>query len=227
MLTLTIQGTEIKAKEGANLLWTALDNGFYIPNLCALRDTKPPVPASCRLCFVEIEGKNTPITSCTTVVKDGMIVHLNTQKVNRVRNTAFELLLSHHHIDCAHCDKNGNCELQNIAAKLGLKLKLKKFRNVPRDLPVDTSHPLFYYDPNKCVLCGRCVQICKEQGIGTLDFAFRGIHTTVSTFAGKSLVEACPRDSCLACVAVCPVGSLVAKTSDIMNVAKTTITTRR
>lgn len=211
MLTLTIDGVEIRAKEGTNLLWVALDNGFYIPNLCALRNTPPPVPASCRLCFVEIEGRNAPVTACTTIVNSNMVVHLNTEKVKRVRNTAFELLLSHHPIDCAHCDKNRNCELQNIAARLGLKLKLKRFRQIPRALPIDTTHPLFYYNPNKCVLCGRCIQICQEQGTGAIDFAFRGIHTVVSTFAGKPLAEACQEDACLACVAVCPVGSLVFK----------------
>ncbi len=211
MITLTIDGTEVKAKNKANLLWVALDNGLYIPNLCALKNTQPPAPASCRLCFVEIEGKKAPVTSCTTSVADGMMVHLNTEKVKRIRNTAFELLLSHHPVDCARCDKNRNCGLQNIAAKLGLKLKLKKFRQIPRGLPVDISHPLFYYNPNKCILCGRCVQICREQGTGNLDFAFRGMLTVVSTFAGAPLVEACRGDSCLACVAICPVGSLVAK----------------
>jgi bidirectional [NiFe] hydrogenase diaphorase subunit len=223
LVTLVIDGTEIKAKEGANLLWTALDNGFYIPNLCILRDTQPPVPASCRLCFVEINGRNSPITSCTAAVSDGMIVHTNTQKVKRVRNTAFELLLSHHQLDCTHCNKNGNCELQEIAAKLGLKLKLRKLRTIPRNLPIDSSHPLFYYNPNKCVLCGRCVQVCREKGIGTLDFALRGIHTIVSTFGGKPLAEACLKDTCLACVAICPVGSLVAKAITDMNSAKTAI----
>jgi formate dehydrogenase major subunit/NADH-quinone oxidoreductase subunit G len=221
LVTLIIDGVEVKAKEGANLLWVALDNGFYIPNLCTLRDVKPP-SASCRLCFVEIEGRRDPVTSCTVTVSDSITVHLNTAKVKRIRNTAFELLLSHHHIDCSHCDKNRNCDLQSIASKLGLKLKLKRFHQIRRDLPLDTSHPLFYYNPNKCVLCGRCVHICQEQGTGTLDFAFRGIDTIVSTFAGVPLSEAC-RDSCLACVAVCPVGSLVAKSGVSMDEAKAAV----
>lgn len=221
LITLTIDSIEVKAKEGANLLWVTLDNGFYVPNLCALRNAKPPA-ASCRLCFVEIEGRRDPVTSCTTTVHDGMVIHLNTTKVKRIRNTAFELLLSHHPVDCAHCDKNRNCGLQNIASKLGLKLKLKRLHQIPRGLPIDTSHPLFYYNPNKCVLCGRCVQICQEQGTGTLDFAFRGINTIVSTFAGVPLSEAC-RDSCLACVAVCPAGSLVAKSGISIDKAKATV----
>jgi bidirectional [NiFe] hydrogenase diaphorase subunit len=209
MATVVIDGQEIKAKEGENLLWTALDNDFYIPNLCSLRGFTPST-ASCRLCFVEIEGKNVPVTSCTEKIKDGMVVYLNTEGVKRIRNTAFRLLLSNHTIDCAHCDKNGKCELQNIAAKLGLKLKHEKLRKIPRDLPVDSSHALFYYDPNKCVLCSRCIRVCQKNGAGVLDFAFRGISTIVSTFNGIPLAESnC--NSCLECVAVCPVGSLVVK----------------
>ena len=211
MATIIIDGTEIKAKDGESLLWTALDNGFYIPNLCALRGFTPST-ASCRLCFVEIEGKPAPVTSCTEQIKDGMVVHLNTVEVKRIRNTAFRLLLSNHAIDCSHCDKNRNCELQNIASNLGLKLKHDKLRKIPRDYPVDSSHALFYYDPNKCVLCGRCIRVCHENGTGILEFAFRGISTIVSTFNGIPLAEAnC--DSCLECVKVCPVGSLVAKSN--------------
>ncbi len=209
MVTLRIDDTEVKAKKGANLLWTALDNGFYIPNLCAMPEINPPI-TSCRLCFVEIEGINNAVTACTQTVSDGMIVYLNTDKVKRIRNTAFELLLSHHQLDCAKCAKNRKCELQNIASKLGLKLKLKRFRCLPRELPIDSSHPLIYYNPNKCVLCGKCVWVCQEKGTGTLDFAYRGINTVVSTFAGIPLAEA-ECNSCLACAEVCPVGSLVIK----------------
>ena len=187
----------------------ALDNGLYIPNLCAIREAHQSF-ASCRLCFVEIEGRDAPVTACTEPVGDGMVVHLNTAKVKRLRNTAFELLLSHHYLDCANCAKNRNCELQNTASRLSLKLKPKRLRRILRNLPVDSSHTLFTYDPNKCVLCGKCVWVCNEQGSGILDFAFRGIDTVVSTFSGMPLAEAgCT--SCLACVAACPVGSLVAK----------------
>ncbi|MGA7677838.1 MAG: 2Fe-2S iron-sulfur cluster-binding protein [Dehalococcoidia bacterium] len=209
MFTLTIDDIKVKAKEGTNILWVALDNGLYIPNLCAIREAHPSF-ASCRLCFVEIEGRDAPITACTEPVSDGMVIHLNTTKVKKLRNTAFELLLSHHHLDCAHCAKNRNCELQNTASRLGLKLKSKRLRRIPRNLPVDSSHTLFTYDPNKCILCGKCVWVCLQQGSGILDFAFRGIDTIVSTFSGMPLTEVgCT--SCLACVAVCPVGSLVAK----------------
>ena len=186
-----------------------MDNGLYIPNLCAVREATTPF-ASCRLCFVEIEGKSTPVTACTEPVSDGMVVHLNTPEVKRLRNTAFELLLSHHKLDCAKCVKNKNCGLQDTAARLGLKLKTKRLKRILRNLPVDSSHALFTYDPNKCILCGKCVWVCQQQGSGILDFSYKGIDTVISTFSGMPLSEAgCT--SCLACVHVCPVGSLVAK----------------
>lgn len=209
-VTIIVEGKEVRARTEEKLLWAALDSGFYIPNLCAIRKANAQL-ASCRLCFVEIEGRTSPVTACTEPVRDGMVVHLNTPKVQRLRNSAFELLLSHHKLDCRNCIKNRNCELQSIASHLGLKLKLQKYRVIPRDIPIDSSHDLFTYDPNKCVLCGRCVWACRENGTGVLDFAFRGIDTIVSTIAGVPLAESgC--NSCLACVTVCPVGSLAAKT---------------
>ncbi len=213
MAKIIIDGIEIKVKEGDTVLWAALDNGIYIPNLCSIKGTKTSF-ASCRLCFVEIEGQNAPVTSCTEQVKDGMVVHLNTPKVQKIRNTAFKLLLSHHAIDCAHCDKNKNCELQNIAKRLGLKLQFSPLRKIPRELPVDSSHPLFYYDPNKCVLCGKCVHVCHEKGTGVIDFAFRGISTIVSTFSGVPFAEV-ECNVCLECVTICPVGALVVKKTDL------------
>ena len=167
---------------------------------------------SCRLCFVEVEGKDIPVTACSLSSKDGMIIRLDTPKVKRIRSASFELLLSHHNIDCAHCDKNKKCELQDITVKLGKKLKLQRFHKIPRNLPIDYSHPSFYYDPNKCILCGKCIYICQQQGVGSIDFAFRGLNTVISTFTGIPLVQS-KCNSCLECVKVCPVGSLVIKPS--------------
>ena len=209
IITIFINDREYKVKNGSNLLWIALDNDLYIPNLCAIKEINQ-FSASCRLCFVEIEGRKAPVISCKEKAVDGMKIYLDTEKVKRVRNTAFELLLSNHPIECAQCDKNRNCELQEIAAKTGAKLKLYKYRKLQRDLAIDYSHPKFYYNPNKCVLCGRCIQICQMHGSGVLDFAFRGINTIVSVFNNIPLAEACT-DACLSCVTVCPVGSLVIK----------------
>ncbi|MFC1925632.1 2Fe-2S iron-sulfur cluster-binding protein [Chloroflexota bacterium] len=206
---LIIDGIEVKASKGEKLLWVALDNGIYIPNLCALRDMDLPFGA-CRLCFVEIEGRSAPVTACSEPVAEGMVVHTKTPEVHRLRRTAFELLLTHHPVDCSNCAKNRQCELQRIASRLKLKLKLRRFRPVPRSLPVDSSHPLFLYDPSKCVLCGKCVWVCNERGSGVFDFTNRGIDTMVSTFGGVPLIDSgC--NSCLECVRVCPVGALVLK----------------
>lgn len=208
MVKLVIDGKQVTARKGEKVLWAALDNDIYIPNLCAIREAHLPY-GGCRLCFVEIEGKGV-VTSCTQEVQDGMIVHTDTPKVKRLRRTAFELLLSHHAMDCRNCPKNRNCEIQKIASRTGMKLKLDRFKSIPRELPVDDSHPLFTYDPNKCVLCAKCVWVCAQKGTGELDFAFRGIKTTVSAFGNMPLAEMrCT--SCLECVRVCPVGALVAK----------------
>jgi len=209
-VSLTIDGRKIRAPEGENLLWVALDNGVYIPNLCALRD-KPEPAASCRLCFVEVAGKKQPVTACTETVEQGMVVNTRGPGALRLARTATELLLSSLPVDCAHCPSHGFCELQKIAAHLGIKLKTKRFRKILRGLPVDYSSPLFIYDPNKCVLCGRCVWVCRERlGIGALGFARRGFERLVTTFGGEPIGESKCRD-CADCVIACPTGALVFK----------------
>lgn len=207
--TITIDGREIKAKSGANLLWTALDNGINIPNLCSLRDIARP-PASCRLCYVEITGRDNPVTSCTETVLDGMSVTTNNPQIYRLRKFSFELLMSRHTIDCGHCIKNRKCELQQIARSQHFPVLGKRFNRLATDFAIDNSHPLIIFDPNKCVLCGRCVHVCQSHGNGVLDFAHRGINTSVSTFSGIPLAESnC--NACLSCTEVCPTGALYEK----------------
>ena len=209
-VSLTIDGKKIRTREGEKVLWAALDNGIYIPNLCALRDALES-PASCRLCFVEVEGKEQPVTACTETVEQGMVVSTRGPSALRLTRTAAELLLSSHPVDCAHCPSHGSCELQKIAAHLGIKLKTKRFRKLLRELPVDSSSPVFVYDPNKCVLCGRCVWICRERlGIGALGFARRGFDRLVTTFGNEPIAESKCRD-CGECVVACPTGALAFK----------------
>jgi bidirectional [NiFe] hydrogenase diaphorase subunit len=212
LVSLTIDDKVISAPKGQKILWAALDNDIYIPNLCAIREAELPF-GGCRLCFVEVDGRQEPVTACSQAIEEGMVVRTSTPKVDRLRRTAFELLLSHHDLDCRNCAKNGNCELQRIARRLGFKMKLRRFRPIPRSLPIDSSHPLFIYDPNKCVLCGKCVWVCHEKGCGDIDFAFRGLDTVISTFANVPMADSVC-NSCLECVDVCPVGALVRKDSN-------------
>jgi formate dehydrogenase major subunit/NADH-quinone oxidoreductase subunit G len=208
-VALTIDGKEIKAPRGQKVLWAALDNGIYIPNLCALRE-KETQDASCRLCWVEIKGKNRPVTACTETVAEGMVVDTKGAMALRLARTALELLLASNEVDCAHCPANGTCELQKIAAHLGVKLKTRRFKKILRQLPIDDSHPEFTYDPNKCVLCGRCIWVCRGKGIGTLGFAHRGFKRRMTTFGDEPMAQVECRD-CAECVAVCPTGALTLK----------------
>jgi len=110
MAKLIVDGREIEAQQGANLLQACLDNDIYIPNLCYLKEMQDP-PSSCRLCFVEIEGYRQPVTACRVEIREGMVVKTDTEHVRRLQRTAFELLLSVHHVDCKNCPANRRCEL--------------------------------------------------------------------------------------------------------------------
>jgi len=209
-IDLFIDGKEIECDEGKWLLWVALDNGIYIPNLCATGKMAEPYGA-CRLCFVEVEGKDLPVTACTTKVNDGMVINTKGTKALRLARTALELILSNHPVDCAHCLKSGSCELQKIAKHLGVKLNTKRFKKFLRDLPIDETSPLFIYDPNKCVLCGKCVSFCQEKlGIGAIGFAYRGFQRWATTFGDEPVGLSECKDR-VELVEICPVGAFVAK----------------
>ncbi len=209
-IQLSIDGKEIACSEDEMLLWTALDNGIYVPNLCAMRERAEPYGA-CRLCFVEIEGESAPVTACTTQVKEGMVVHTKGKKALRLARTAFELILSNHPVDCGHCLKSGSCELQKIAQSLGVKLNTKRFRKFLKDRPIDETSPVFVYDSNKCVLCGRCVWLCQEKlDIDALGFAHRGFQRWVTTFGDQPVGRSGCKDR-IELVEVCPVGAFVAR----------------
>lgn len=206
---ITIDGRDVTARVGQSLLGAALDNGVYIPNLCHIPGAPEPA-ASCRLCFVEVEGKPQPVTACTETVVEGMQVETRGEKSLKLVKAAFELLMASHDVDCAHCAANGTCELQTIAKHLKVKLDAKRFRKLLKEKAVDDSHPAFSYDPDKCVLCGKCVHECREHGNGTLGFARRGFDRTVSTFMGLPFGESgC--EGCAACAVVCPTGAMVVK----------------
>lgn len=209
-VSITIDEQKISAVEGEKLLWTALDNHIYIPNLCAIREENRP-SAGCRLCFVEVEGISKPVTACTQTVKEGMKVKTRSSAVDRLVKTAFELLLSDHQLDCASCPAKRSCELIKIAKERGLKLKQKRFKNLEREQAIDESTDLFTFDRNKCVLCGRCVWEDRQTAkAGAIGFSNRGLSRVVTTFQDKDLADS-PCIECGACVNVCPVGALFFK----------------
>ncbi|MFC1952012.1 formate dehydrogenase subunit alpha [Chloroflexota bacterium] len=207
VITLTIDGQKVEAREGMTVLEAAQAAGIYIPTLCSDSDLEPY--GGCRLCVVEIEGMRGLPTSCTTPVADGMIVHTETSAVNTVRCTVVELLIADHPSDCLTCPKNQQCDLQKIAAYLGITRQ--RFHKTTRLQSVDASNPFFDHDPNYCVLCGKCVRICDEVvGVGAWALTFRGYATQVSTFGDKPVLESnCV--SCGECVVHCPVGALIPK----------------
>lgn len=208
-ISLTIDGKAVTAQPGERILAAALRNGIWIPNLCFLPDAGIAY-GGCRLCWVEIEGKARPVTACSEPVKEGMRVTSRGEEAERLRRSSFELLLSRHRLDCKNCPANKRCGLQEIARKCGYKLRTVRFSREDPGLAVDDSHPLFTLDPNRCVLCGRCVEICRTRSVGILDFSRRGLRCRISTFNDQPLGES-ECNGCLACVDVCPVGSLFRK----------------
>ncbi len=208
-ISLTIDGQEIIANKDMTILEAALENGIYIPHLCYHPDLEPV--GVCRLCMVEIKGRRLTI-SCKAPVEEGIVVKTESNEINKVRRMAVELLIVNHHGDCLSCAKNNRCKLQEVANYIGIEEKrLQRLRRPASQFAIDTSHPFFDRDPNKCILCGICVRTCEEiQGVSAIDFAFRGYGTTISTFGNKPWLESrC--ESCGECVARCPVGALTPK----------------
>ena len=208
MPKLLVDNKEIEAKEGTTLLQACLDNGIYIPNLCYLESMNDP-PTSCRMCFVEIEGEEKPITSCTVTVKDDMVVKTDTLSVRRLQQAAFRLLLSVHHVDCKPCQANKKCELQRLAKFLKVGLKLIHLEILLKEPDIHHDHPCLDYYPNRCVLCGKCIHVCREQhGQSVLTFAKRGFDTVISSYhINDASTLAC--EKCVVCVDICPVGALI------------------
>ncbi len=207
-LRLTIDGRQVVVAQGATILEAALDAGIYIPHLCHHPDLKPV--GICRLCMVEVAGRGMTL-ACLAPAEDGMVVKTESQQIDKVRRVALELLLVNHPGDCLTCAKNNRCQLQRIAAYVGVSpQRFARLRRTEKTLPPDDSNPFFLFDPNQCVLCGICIRTCDEiVGANAIDFAFRGFQTMVSTLSGRWVESSCV--SCGECVVRCPVAALVPK----------------
>ena len=205
-----VDGKQIEATEGASLLTTCLDNGIFIPNLCHVKGMSHP-PASCRLCFVSVNGAAEPVTACTTPVTGEMAVQTDTPAVRRLQKSALRFLLSVHHVDCKNCHANKACALQDLARFLGVGLKSKQLSIYLKEKAIDDHHPCLTHFPNRCVLCCRCIHVCGERhGMAGFSLAKRGFETMISFYGMASEADA-PCPDCLACAGICPVGALIPK----------------
>ena len=228
----TIDNRAVEIPRGFTILKAAEASGIYIPTLCAHKDLTPF--GGCRMCIVEVEGMRGFPTACTTPVDEGMIVRTQTAQIQSIRNEIFNLILSEHPASCLICDEkdqckeysvtvrkvgvttgcrfcpnDGQCELQDVADKIGVTEL-----NYPiyyRNLPVEKDDPFYDRDYNLCILCGRCVRICQEvRTANAIAFKQRGRHTVIGpAFKRTHLDAGC--EFCGACVSVCPTGALSEK----------------
>jgi len=222
-VTLTVDGFTVTVPEGTSIMRASMEAGIQIPKLCAT--DMVDAFGSCRLCLVEIEGRNGTPSSCTTPVAPGMVVHTQTGRLKDIRKGVMELYISDHPLDCLTCAANGDCELQDMAGAVGLRdvrygyegenhVFAKNRADATTNfnwMPKDESNPYFTYDPSKCIVCSRCVRACEEvQGTFALTIEGRGFGSRVSPGMHQPFLESeCV--SCGACVQACPTATLTEK----------------
>jgi formate dehydrogenase major subunit len=216
MVTLFIDGAEVTVPEGTSIMRAAMEIGTQIPKLCATDMLESF--GSCRLCLIEIEGRNGTPASCTTPVAPGIKVITQNERLARIRKGVMELYISDHPLDCLTCAANGDCELQDMAGAVGLREVRYGMEGANHfattselSMPKDESNPYFTYDPAKCIVCNRCVRACEEvQGTFALTISGRGFDSRVSPGMSEPFLQSeCV--SCGACVQACPTATLQEK----------------
>ena len=205
-MTVEINGRQVAVEGERNLLEVIRKANVDLPTFCY--HSQLSAYGACRLCLVDIEGRGIA-SSCSLVPEPGLKLKTHTPELRDMRRIALELLLANHEMNCPTCPKSTDCQRQALARQLGVsEIRFKKTASTK---PVDRSSPFIVRDPAKCVLCGDCVRMCREvQGIGAIDFAFRGAGVCVGPAFGKTLDQVdCV--GCGQCAAVCPTGALTVK----------------
>ena len=203
MIEMQVDGRAVEAKEGETILSALKREGIHVPTLCYMEGLLPS--GACRMCVVELEGAPTFVPACSYPVAAGMKIQTRSPKVLDARRTIVELLLSNHPDDCLYCARSGKCDLQELSQSMGIRQRL--YRGKRNEQEKDVAGPIVR-DPEKCILCGRCVRICEEvQGIGAIDFVNRGCKAYIGTAFDQGLnVSTCI--NCGQCIVACPTGAL-------------------
>lgn len=216
-ITLTMNDAMISARQGQTLLEVARDHNVAIPTLCHLDGLEPL--GGCRLCMVELQGSPRPVPACLTPAAEGMVVTTHSEKLVEYRRMIVELLLAERTHTCAVCVQNGHCELQSLAAVLGVDHV--RFEYLHQQLPLDASNERFALDHNRCVLCLRCVRICDAvEGAHTWDVRGRGVTSRIVADLDRPWGESSSCTDCGKCVQTCPTGALFSKGATVGEMVK-------
>jgi iron-only hydrogenase group A len=204
MVTVQVNGKTVQAESGETILSTLRRENIAVPTLCHIPELAPT--GACRMCVVEVEGFSGLVPSCSFPIAAGMKIRTSSPRVLEARRTIVELLLSNHPDDCLYCGRNGQCDLQSLARELGVRERLYRGSRTVKEM--DVSSPSIIRDPEKCILCGKCVRVCEEiQSVSAIDFIGRGSRTFVGTAFDQGLnVSSCI--NCGQCVMICPTGAL-------------------
>ncbi len=205
-VTLTIDGQSVTVPKGTSIMAAAATVGTEVPKLCATDSLEPF--GSCRLCIVQIEGRRGYPASCTTPAEEGLVVHTQNAGIAKRRRGVMELYISDHPLNCLTCSANGDCELQDMAGKVGLREVRYGYDGANHlDAPTDESNPYFSFEASKCIACSRCVRACEEiQGTFALTMEGRGFASKISAGGTDFMGSECV--SCGACVQACPTATL-------------------